>query len=237
MIRLPKISPWLISGLALCGMALACNLSLPAAAPPNIPSALPTRPLQPPSALQPAIPETRRLVLEYPPHIRLGDSEIIRLTLEMDNQGNLTPTAIVEGNVTKGESVLIPNLYKTHNVIAEARLDLAGVEVRPAETISEPLLPGQSVTFYWSVRPHETGHYSGTVWLHLRFLPKAGGQESRKTISAQLIEIEATSFLGLPASVARTTGTIGSLLGSILSFPFLEQIIRLLFRRRKRSEG
>ncbi|MGC8855729.1 MAG: hypothetical protein ACP5QU_02920, partial [Anaerolineae bacterium] len=209
--------------------------TLPAAAPVNTPSARPIRPIQPPTALQPAIPESRRLVLEYPPRIRLGDSEIIRLTLEMDNQGNLTPTAIVEGNVTKGESIQIPNLYKTHNVIAEARLDLAGIDIRPTETISEPLLPGQSVTFYWSVRPQETGHYLGTVWLHLLFVPKIGGPESRKAISAQRIEIETTSFFGLPASLARTSGTIGSLIGSLLSFPFLEQIVRFLFRRRKHS--
>jgi hypothetical protein len=237
MIRPPKILSWLLAGLALGMMALACTLTLPAAAPVNTPSARPTRPVQPPTALQPAIPESRRLVLEYSPRIRLGDSEVIRLTLEMDTQGNLTPTAVIEGNVTKGESIQIPNLYKTHNVIAEARLDLAGIEMRPSETISEPLLPGQSVTFYWSVRPRETGHYRGTVWLHLRFVPKAGGPESRKAISAQIIEIEATSFLGLPASLARTTGTLGSLIGSILSFPFLEQIVRFLFRRRKRPSS
>ena len=103
-----------------------------------------TLPVAPPSA----ITESRRLTLEYPPKIRTGDSDVIRLTLEVDNFGNLTPTAEVQGNFVTGGVVQIPNLYDTHNVIAEARLDLAGLEVRPSDMISEPLLQGQSVTFY-----------------------------------------------------------------------------------------
>src|SRR5574341_1765268 len=108
-----------------------------------------------PVAPPPAIPESRRLTLEYPPKIRAGDSDVIRLTLEVDALGNVTPTAEVQGNVITGQTVQIPNLYDTHNVIAEARLDIAGLEVRPSDVISEPLAPGQSATFYWSVRPAE----------------------------------------------------------------------------------
>jgi hypothetical protein len=96
---------------------------------------------------QPAIPESRRLTLEFPPVMRTGDSTRIRLQLEIDDRGNLTPTAVVEGNEVVGEVVEIPNLYETHNVIAEARLDMAGMEVQPAGTISEPLTQGQPVTF------------------------------------------------------------------------------------------
>ena len=95
----------------------------------------------------PAIPESRRVTLEYPPKIRTGDLDVIRLTLEVDTLGNLTPTAEVQGNLITGQIVQIPNLYDTHNVIAEARLDLAGPEVRPSEAISEPLLPGSICNF------------------------------------------------------------------------------------------
>ncbi len=65
-------------------------------------------------APQPAIPESRRLTLEYPPHIRVGDSDVIRLTLEVDALGNVTPTAEVQGNVVNGKIVQIPNVYDTH---------------------------------------------------------------------------------------------------------------------------
>jgi hypothetical protein len=181
---------------------------------------------------QPAIPESRRLTLEFPPVMRTGDSTRIRLQLEVDDLGGITPTAVMEGNVVTGEIVEIPNLYETHNVIAEARLDMAGMEVQPAGTISEPLTQGLPVTFYWSVRPNESGNYEGTAWLHLRLIPKAGGAESRIPVSVQFLEIEANSFLGLVnGNMARGIGAIGSVIGSVLGFPFMDDLVKWLWRR------
>jgi hypothetical protein len=186
-------------------------------------------------APQPAIPESRRLTLEFPPVIRTGDSARIRMQLEVDDQGNITPTAVVEGNVVTGEVVEIPNLYETHLVVAEARLDMAGMEVQPPGTISEPLTPGKSVTFYWSVRPAESGKYEGTAWLHLHFIPMTtlnGEQESRIVVSVQFLEIEARSFLGfLKGGTARGIGALGSLIGSVLGFPFADDFVKWLWRR------
>jgi len=185
---------------------------------------------------QPAIPESRRLTLEFPPVIRTGDSARIRLQLEVDDRGNVTPTAVVEGNKITGEVVEIPNLYETHNVIAEARLDMAGMEVQPSGTISEPLMQGQAVTFYWSIRPNESGKYEGTAWLHLRFVPKGGGDESRIPVSVQFLEIESRSFLGfIPGNLARGVGALGSVVGSVLGFPFLDDAVKWLWSRRKQK--
>ena len=180
----------------------------------------------------PGLPERRRLTLEFPPEIRAGDSDVVRLTLEVDDLGNLTPTAQLGGNVVSGETVEIPNLYESHHVVAEARFDIAGMEVQPGELISEPLAPGNTATFYWSIRPREAGTYRGTVWLYLRFVDKQNGEESRKTLSAQVVEIEAINLLGISGWFARTTGVIGSVLGTIIGFPFLEDIVKFLLRRR-----
>lgn len=181
---------------------------------------------------QPAIPESRRLTLEFPPFMRTGDSTRIRLQLEVDDRGNITPTAVVEGNETVGEVVKVPNLYETHNVIAEARLDMAGMEVQPPGTISEPLIQGQAVTFFWSVRPNESGRYQGTAWLHLRFIPKGGGEESRLPLSVQFLEIEANSFLGfINGNMARGIGALGSMIGGVLGFPFVDDLLKWFWRR------
>jgi hypothetical protein len=182
----------------------------------------------------PAIPESRRLTLEYPPKIRTGDSDVIRLTLEVDTLGNLTPTAEVQGNRVTGGIVQIPNLYDTHNVIAEARLDLAGPEVRPTDIISEPLLPGESVTFFWSVRPVSSGTFRGTAWLFLRFVDKVSKVETRKAISAQPVQIEATNLLGLGGGIARTAGGLGSIVGAVMGFPFVDDFLKWLWRRIKK---
>jgi hypothetical protein len=182
----------------------------------------------------PALPERRYLTLEFPARIRAGDSDVVRLTLEADDLGNITPTAEIGGNVVTGEVIEIPNLYESHNVIAEARFDIAGMEVRPAELISEPLAQGNSATFYWSIRPPDVGVYRGTIWLYLRFVDKQSGEESQKTISAQIIEIEAVNFLGLSGEFARTTGVVGSIVGTIIGFPFFEDILKFLLKRRKK---
>lgn len=169
--------------------------------------------------------------MEFPPAIRAGDSDVVRLILEVGSDGSLTPTVSVAGNILQGQVVSIPNVYETHNVMAEARLDMAGVDVRPENTISETLLPGQKVTFFWSVLPQNVGSYKGTVWFFLRFIPKAGGLESRRALSAQLIEIEATSFFGIKASLARWLGAGGAVLGSVLGLPFLEEALKWLWKR------
>lgn len=229
----------LIASLALLAISLACGVggAAPAAtSAPAPPQSIPATPVlrAPTESPQPAINESRRLTLEFPARIRLGEGDIVRLTLEVDALGNVTPTAEIAGNVVTGGRGEIPNLYETHNVIAEARLDLAGANVAPADLISEPLTQGQSVTFYWSVRPREAGSYRGTVWFYLRFVDKSSGEESRKTVSAQMVEIEAVKLLGLPLGLVRGAGIAGSVIGGVLGFPFLADIVEFLFRRRKR---
>lgn len=198
-----------------------------------LPSVLPTAV----SALtpQPAINESRRLTLEFPPTIRAGDSDIVRLTLEVDKLGNITPTAQFDEHVVTGEIVQIPNLYESHHVVAESRFDIAGVEIAPMELVSVPLAQGQSATFSWSIRPPDLGVYRGTIWLYLRFVDKLNGEESRKTVSAQIVEIEAVNLFGLSGSIARTTGLIGSIVGTVIGLPFLEDIVKYLWRKRNKQ--
>lgn len=191
--------------------------------------------LQPTQVVLPAVPEQRMLTLEYPASIRAGDSDLVLLTLEVDAQGNLTPTAQIDGNVVQGEVISIPNVYDTHNIMAEARLDLAGVEVQPSEIVSETLLPGQKVTFRWSVLPENVGNYKGTVWFYLRYIPKDGSPDTRQALSAQLIEIDALALFGLKATFTRWLGVVGTAIGSVLGFPFAEDVLKWLWKRVRKA--
>ena len=184
----------------------------------------------------PAIPESRRLTLEYPSRMRAGvESDVVRLTLEVDSLGNITPTAQIAGNEVAGQTVVLPNLYETHDVTAEAQLDIAGMTVQPSGPTYEPLIAGQSTAFYWSIRPQDAGRYQGTVWLHLNFKNKSTAEQSRIAVSAQIIDIEAVDFFGLSVNLVRTSGVIGSLVGGVVGFPFLEDILKLLFKKRRQN--
>ena len=92
--------------------------------------------------------------------------------------------------------------------------------------------------FFWSVRPAKSGKYEGTAWLHLRFIPMTtlnGEQESRIAVSAQFLEIEAKSFLGfLNGGVARGMGALGSVIGSVLGFPFVDDFLKWLWGKIRR---
>jgi hypothetical protein len=235
-----------LASMALFALSLACGLGVAGApsapeqtqvvvAPVVIPTSTQSVLPVPENTTSPAIQESRRLTLEYPPEIRLGDTDVVRLTLEVDDLGNITPTAQIEGNLVTGNTVEIPNLYDTHNVTAEARFDMAGPLITPSDLISEPLLPGQSVTFYWSIRPQEAGNYRGTVWLSLRFVNKLNGEETQKVLSAQQVQIEATTFLGLKADTARAAGGVGSIVAGILGFPFADDIFKFLWGHVKRG--
>jgi hypothetical protein len=181
---------------------------------------------------QPQIHEARRLNLEWPSHIRVGDSRFIYVTLEIDEQGNITPTVAAEGDQVRGETVFIPDLYETHDVMVTGRLDMAGMEISPKDEVSESLRPGQAAHFIWSVRPREVGIYQGVISLHLRFIPHPGNEsgrsEQRSLLSNQPITIEAVNFLGLGGTPARLVGILGTFLGSVLG---LDNLISWTWQR------
>jgi hypothetical protein len=177
--------------------------------------------------------ESRLLSLEWPEKLRVGDGDWVRLSLTMDEQGQVTPTLLNPEHAASSASLAIPDLYATHNVIAEARLDLAGMQVAPAEPMLEPLAPGQAVTFVWSVHAGEAGTYRGTVWLNLRFIPRDGSAEQRYPLSAQLVQIRAVNLLGMDGATSRVAGGVGAVLGSVLS---LENLLPWAWRRLRRKK-
>jgi hypothetical protein len=160
--------------------------------------------------------EERLLVLEWPARIRSGDARVIRLTLEADTEGNLVPTTQLEGSQVTGEPISIPDLYDTHNLVAEARMDIAGVQYTPSGLVSEAMRPGRPVIFLWSVRPIDVGDYQGTVWLYLRLVPLDGSEDIRQVLSTQLIEFQAVNLLGMGGTAARVLGSVGVVVSTVL---------------------
>ena len=164
----------------------------------------------------PSLPETRTIHLTFSPVMRAGDAQIVELNLSADGEAEDA------------------SLYEEYNVIVEARLDLPFADVRPAEIVSTSLVEGGDATFYWEVSPRETGDLRGTVWLYLRLVPKAGGEETRQPVSAQLIEISSKSVLGRTGSQARGIVVAGTVVGLLLGVPFL-RIRRAILKRESKA--
>jgi len=246
----------LLAVFALLATLIACGAPMPAAseeapsdephvapateAPVDLPTAVNNPPATPtPEILIPAtggdepapvLREFRRLTLEYPPEIKLGSgSEVIVLTLDVDAQGNITPTARVEGNIVEGEVIEIPNLYETYIVTAEAYYQVAGLTVEPPGSTYRPLRQGERVTFTWSVQARDVGTYGGTIWLFLNFENRTSGEQQRKEISAQIFDIKVVDFFGFSTNFVKTSGVVGSVLGSVVGFPFFKDIAKYLY--------
>lgn len=169
--------------------------------------------------------------IETPRYLRAGDAEIVRLLLLPVSEPPETPQAAPP---TLPGDVSFPNLLAASTMVAEARLDLAGVEIRPEQTISEPLLPGKPALFFWSVRASQAGEYSGVAWLHLRILSAEG--ESVIPLSAQEVRLQVRTLWGLSADTARWLGLFWGVLTFLLGFPYLRDIV-LWFRHRMIDGG
>jgi hypothetical protein len=62
-----------------------------------------------------------------------------------------------------------------------------------------------------------------------------GEQESRIAVSAQFLEIEARSFMGfLNGGTARGIGALGSLVGSVLGLPFVDDFAKWIWGKIRR---
>lgn len=184
----------------------------------------------------PAVPEARQLVLDWPAKIRAGDSDLVSLTLEMDESGMLTPTAKYKDHETSGEPVQVPNLYATHHVRADAWLDIAGVQLKPEATISQELKPGESITFYWSLHPKDVGTYRGIARMALRFEPKEDGAAQTLTLPPQPLEFRVVTLFGLTGRMARILGGIGTLVGAIFSADDIIAWLRKRFKPNQKKE-
>ncbi len=177
-----------------------------------------------PTDPQPVVLESRILSTLWPRSVRLGDSGLVRLEFTLDPSSRE-----LDGGAPA------PNVYDTHNVLVEARLELPGMDINPPGLASQPLLPGQDVSFTWQALPRAEGDFAGQVWLYLRFVPRTAGVEQQVPIAVKPVQVQAVSLWGLPAGVTRAAGWGGVVLGVILSLPLLDEAIRRLLEPVKRA--
>ena len=140
--------------------------------------------------------------------MRIGETEEITLILEpvTGEKSSQTP------------SLVSTDIYSIYNIMAEARFEVAGVTVNPANPIRESMPSGQTVKFKWQISTDQVGSYDGKVWLSLRLLPLDGSQASEVPIYIRELRLQTTSLFGMNEAMAYFVGGVGVVLSLVIEY-------------------
>lgn len=170
-------------------------------------------PGKPTTDVEPDI-EARILEMEWPPRLRLGDSDVIRLSLIPSLNGYTVHTDFPD-HTTVTETLKVPST-PGYDLLAVARLEGVGFEIAPQGEQVAQLLTGQELTFQWSLQPLRAGQQRMIVNLVLRRVPQAGLNLAvlETPLYNRALNIDVVSFFGMDRGQAMTGGLVGMLLGS-----------------------
>ena len=155
--------------------------------------------------------------LEWPQQMRLGDSDIIRLSLIPAQEGYTITVEFPEHEaVTRTVEVRRPSGY---DLSVMARLDGVGFELSPQGDQAHALPANEEVTWRWTLTPRSAGQQRASVSLKLRWTPQPGtsGAPRESLIYSKGLNINVTALLGMTTAQAATTGLLGMLIGGGMS--------------------
>lgn len=207
------------------------------------PQISPTRELQATPSPKPAEPtiipapitEQRLVELEWPPHMRLGDSDVIRLSLIPSEQGYQLQADYPEHSLDiKDIQVSRPGGYE---LFAVARIDGVGFEISPQGERQLFLPIDEGITWMWSITPRDPGQQRLSIVLFLRWMPSINntGMVRESVVYTRSLDVQVRSFFGLTRGQAMTSGMLGVLLGGGLGLFSLLPLVRPV--RSRSSEG
>lgn len=164
------------------------------------------------------------LTVEYPSTIRRGDPGIVAITFvntggSTQGGGNLTDLS----NARTAVEILD---YSDLHLVIRARLDLSEIPHSPTGEILASLKPGVPVKFSWIINSREDITATGTLWLYLQMVSTEQGEIISRALSAQELEIEVVSMLGLTGTTARIFGVLGIALGISLSMDIIGKWVK-----------
>lgn len=174
-----------------------------------------------------AILEPRRLSISWPRKIRLGDVQSIAIVFAPEISG-------AAGAELNGADDQLLDVFETHNVIVESRLELPGLAFTPDGQVSQYLRMGEPVAFVWKVKVEQADVYEGTAWVYLKFISKETGHEDKQVLTAQRFDFQGVDFFGLNYLSTRLIGSLGIAIGMVLGFDWLwVELWRLIQNRKK----
>jgi hypothetical protein len=165
--------------------------------------------------------------VEWPPRMRLGESDVVRLALLPAEEGyellleyreHRTVTATVQLQQLAG-----------YSVVAAARLDGVGFDVAPSGEQRQDWQQGETLMWHWSISPRRTGQQRLSVNLTLYWRPESGRSLASRQVTAfsRGLDVRVLGPLGLTRDQALALGLVGLLLGAGLALPTLGNGLRV----------
>ena len=177
--------------------------------------------------------ESRMVELEWPAGLRLGESDLVRLSL-VPYAGGYVVKAEFPEHAVQLQPVKVTRVAG-FSLSGAARLDGVGFEIAPAGEQEQPLPPDETVTWRWTLQGRAPGQQRLSIQLVLRWTPDAGNPAAPRQALAfsRGLDVQISSFLGLSQSQAMGTGFVSLLAGLGLSLG-AAVVLRPANRRRSR---
>lgn len=161
--------------------------------------------------------------VEWPPRMRLGDSDVVRLSLLPVQDGYVVTTEFPEHRTITG-TVAVDQL-PGYEVVAAARLDGVGFDLSPSGAQRQDWQPGRDLHWRWTVSPQRAGQQRLSASLILHWRPEPGRSLPSRQVTAfsRALDVRVISILGMSRGQALALALGSLLLGLALTAPLLRR--------------
>lgn len=161
--------------------------------------------------------------VEWPPRMRLGDSDVVRVSLLPVEEGYVVTTEFPEHRTVTG--TLSVDQLPGYDVVAAARLDGVGFDLSPPGTQRQDWQPGRPLHWRWTVSPERAGQQRLSASLILHWRPEPGRSLPSRQVTAfsRALDVRVVSILGMSKEQAVVLGVGSLLLGLVLMAPLLRR--------------
>jgi hypothetical protein len=183
--------------------------------------------------------EERVAEVEWPGSMRVRDGEVVRLSLMALAEAAEAGTPEVAGHEVATGTMEMPVARPGYEGTVSASLTAAGLEVTAAGPAKQALVPGGTNTWHWTVSAPRAGTYHPVLNVSVRWEPTEGSDAARpieEQVWSRVLTVEARGVLGLAGPQVDWLGTVGSVLGTVASLPFLERVLASAWSRLRRRK-
>lgn len=181
----------------------------------------------------PTPPEEQRIIeVEWPPEMRLGDSDIVRLSF-LPSEGGYIPEIEFDEHEVEIEAAEI-SYREGFELLAIARMNAVGLRFEPQGDQDQLVVRGHTLNWRWTISPENAGTHRFTLELRIRWVPLGEGRIEEANLWDGGLEVGVIAPFGFSAPQVRMVGALGLFIGSVMAIPLAEFAVR---RRLEKSRA